>query len=233
MSGPFSFAWQWQQFELAKREDGRQIYAKIQSYQLMVALTVALGLSLFAYDALRIMSPWTYWGAAAVVPLIALSYILADVRGVVLSGVLVKKETAHLAWIAVIGAAVNLGLNYMLIPRWHMIGAAWATALSYAAYLAIAFVVAQRIYHVHYEYLRNAVVLGLAAALYLVSIRFHFSLVGSVALNTALMLVFVGAITALLDREERANFWHIGQKIAQRVPGLSRSTQRGTATEAR
>ena len=223
VSGPFSFAWQWQQFELAKREDGRRIYAKIQTYQLMVALTLALGVSLFAYDALRVMSPWTYWGAAAVVPLIALSYILADVRGVVMSGILVKKETAHLAWIAILGAAVNLGLNYVLIPHWQMMGAAWATVLSYAVYLGIAFLVSQRIYHVHYEYGRNALALGLATALYLVSLRFRVSLMASIALNGTLMLLFVGAITAMLDPEERANFWHIGRKIAQRVPGLSRS----------
>ncbi len=52
------------------------------------------------------------------------------------------------------GAALNLALNFLLIPRWGMMGAAWATA---AAFLLIALctgAIAQRYYAVDYEYHR-------------------------------------------------------------------------------
>ncbi len=219
VSGPFAFVWQWQQFELAKREDGKQIQAKIQTYQVVVSLLLGLGVALFARDALRIIAPASYWGAAAVVPLIVLSYVLNDIRTVVLSGVLVQKVTHYLAWIAAVVALANLALNYVLIPGWLAMGAAVATVLSYALSLVLCYVAAQRVYHVDYEYGRNALALGGAAVVYMVSTRVDLSLLPSLGVNAALWLAYLAGMYLMFSREERAIFRTLGAKIAERVPG--------------
>ena len=51
-----------------------------------------------------------------------------------------------------IGAALNIGLNFALIPRFGIIGAAWANAAAYAVQAGLAFRFSQRFYPVHYEY---------------------------------------------------------------------------------
>ena len=40
VSGPFSLTWQWQQFELAKKENAKDLYPKIQTYQFLFTVFV-------------------------------------------------------------------------------------------------------------------------------------------------------------------------------------------------
>jgi len=221
VSGPFSMTWSWQQFELAKKDNARDMYARIQTYQLVVAVGVGLAVSLLAKDALRIMTPPSYWAATRIVPIIVLCYIMSDIRSVVLSGILIQRATHYLAGISIVAALANLGLNYVLIARYHAMGAALATLLSYVFLLALALLVAQRVYHVRYEYLRNAGVLALATVIYIISTFIDLRLFLSLAANLALFVVFPIVTVRMLGREERAMFRQLAAKAAQRLFGLS------------
>jgi O-antigen/teichoic acid export membrane protein len=220
VSGPFGMAWSWQQFELAKEENAKELYSRIQVYQLVVYVFVGLGITVLAKDALRIMTPASYWDAARVVPLIALSYILSGVRSIIWTGILVRRVTHHLAWISIVVAGANLLLNYVLIPRYLYMGAAVATVLSYALSLGLGYVLAQRAYHVHYDYLRNALVLGSAGLIYLVSRLVTFQLIASIAVNVLFALVFLVVAIVMLKREERTMFWQLGARAIERLRNL-------------
>jgi O-antigen/teichoic acid export membrane protein len=217
VSGPFTLTWSWQQFELAKKKNAREIYARIQTYQLLVSASVALAISVLARDILRVLSPSSYWGAAGLVPLLAFSYVLADMRSVVLSGVYVERATHYLAYIGCAVAVVNLGLNCLLIPRFSAMGAAVATVLSYALYLVFVYLAAQRIYFVKYEYVRNAIILGGAAVVYLVSSLLKLNFVSSVLFNLLLLGSFALLSLAILDNEERRMFRQLWALAVQRL----------------
>jgi O-antigen/teichoic acid export membrane protein len=221
VSGPFSMTWSWQQFELAKKDNARHLYARIQTYQLLVSVGVGLAVALLAKDALRIMTPPSYWAATRIVPLIALCYILDNIKAVVLSGILIQRVTHYLAGISVVAALANLALNYVFISRYHAMGAALATVLSYALLLALSFVVAQRVYYVRYEYLRNAAVLALATLMYITSTFIDLRLFPSIIVNLALFLLFPIVTVMMLGREERAMFRQLGTKAAHRLFGQS------------
>jgi len=49
-------------------------------------------------------------------------------------------------------AAINIGLNYLLIPNYGMVGAAIATLISSVIYGIASFIVSQRFYHVTYNF---------------------------------------------------------------------------------
>ncbi len=217
VSVPFSMTWQWQQFELAKRQDARQLYAKLLTYVFMVSLFLALAVSLLARDALRIMVPESYWTAASVVPLLALSYVLADARMVILSGVLVQQATRQLAAIAALVAAANLLLNYLLIPRYLAMGAALATLLSFVLSLLLAWVLAQRVFYVPYEYARNALVLGMAGLVLLAGRSLSLPLASSVLANLGLLAGFAICGLAVLGRDERALIGELARGLRQRL----------------
>lgn len=229
VSGPFSFAWQWQQFELAKRPDAKEIQAKIQTYQMFASVGLGLGVSLFAKDALHVLAPATYWAAASVVPIIVLSYVLDNVRTVVLSGLLVQRMTHHLAWISAVVAAANLTLNYVLIGRYFAIGAAVATALSYGLSLFLCYRAAQRVYHIRFEYGRNGITFAVAIALYLVSANIELSFAVSLLLHVFLMAVFLGVLAKMLEPDEKSMFRELGRNIRDRLvsvtAGLGRRLQ--------
>jgi O-antigen/teichoic acid export membrane protein len=217
VSGPFNMTWSWQQFELAKKENAKSMYAKIQIYQLFVAVLVGLTVSVLAIDILRILTPQSYWAAAAVVPLIALSYVLSDMRSVLLSGILVQRVTHHLAWMSLVIAASNLVLNYVLIPRYTIMGAALATVGSYALSVLLYYLVAQQVYPIRYEYTRNILIIGFAGLIYLGSTWFDLPVLSSVPVHLLLILAFPAAFALLLSREERAMFLQFGVRAASRL----------------
>jgi len=217
VTGPFIMAWGWQQFELAKRDNAQQVFARTQTYLLMVCVFVGLSVSVMAKDLLKILAPPAFSPAAYVVPIITLSYILCSTRDIVISGIYIQRVTSRLAAIAAITVVSNLALNYVLISRYHAMGAAVATALSFALELALCFVVAQRVYPIQYDYARSAIILGSATVIYLVSTLPKLDFESSVGVNILLLMLFVGILLMLLDRTERRLLRQYAFDFAQQV----------------
>ncbi|MBI4167044.1 MAG: oligosaccharide flippase family protein [Acidobacteria bacterium] len=219
VGGPFRLTWQWQQFELAKKENAKVMYAKIQIYQLLVSVSVGLAIALLAKDALRILSPTSYWGASQIVPIIAFCYVLDNVRSMILSGVLVQRMTHSLIPIAVAAALINVTLNFLLIPHFLAMGAAVATLLSYLAYLAMTHSVAQRAFFIRYEYGRNLAVVASAGLVYLAGTLIHLELLPSILVNLLLFSIFAVTSFNLLDQEERSLVRQTGVNLVRRLRG--------------
>jgi len=217
VTSPFSLLWQWHQFELAKHEDAKTIYARIQIYIMLASVFVGLGIALMAKDLLRVISPPSYWSGARIVPLIVMCYVLENVRSVVTSGILVQQATRKLMGISFIVIASNLLLNYLLISRFLAMGAAIATLLSYGLNLGLCYRAAQRVYQVHYEYGRNAIAIGSAVAIYLASQWVDLPLLASTLMNCSFLLLFVLVAVWLLNDEERLMFQKIGLSLASRM----------------
>nr|WP_269635116.1 oligosaccharide flippase family protein [Lysobacter daejeonensis] len=59
-------------------------------------------------------------------------------------GLQLKKRTLPVLGITLLATALNMGLNFFLIPRMGYMGAAWATAASYAALCILQFLVCPR-----------------------------------------------------------------------------------------
>jgi O-antigen/teichoic acid export membrane protein len=186
----------------------------------MLGVLIALGVSILAGDILRVMTPATYWGAAYIVPLIALSYVLIGLQYVVSSGIYIECKTVYLGPMGAFTALANLALNYLLISRYLAMGAAIATVLSFAVQLLLTLVAAQRVYRVQYEYVRNAILLGAATAIYFVSLRIEPGRASSAAAHLLLFFFFVAVSFAVLDRQERQMLRRWGLAAAQELHGV-------------
>jgi O-antigen/teichoic acid export membrane protein len=225
VTGPFTFAWQWQQFEIAKREDGKKIQARIATYQTFISLFLGLGISVLANEVLSVLAPPSYARAERVIPILVLSYVFANVRVVVSSGVLVQRNTMQMATVFALSTVADLALNWWLIPPYGMLGAAIATAAAYGVSLVLAWAAAQRVYHIRYEYGRNAAMLGAATALYLVSEwvekKGHLPLISSALIDVGLTGVFLMLGYLLLDVEERSMMGSLWQAVTGKL-GITR-----------
>ena len=87
------------------------------------------------------MIPWI--GARRALPGV---YLLTSI------GLNISKETRFYPVATAAGAAVSVGANLVLIPRFGAIGSAWSNALSYAVLAAVAYSFSQRFYPMRYEY---------------------------------------------------------------------------------
>ncbi len=72
-----------------------------------------------------------YWAGIPVIPVIMAAYVMMGLYFLELPGIYYHKKTAMNAVFIGMGAVVNILLNFILIPRMGMMGAAVATAAAY------------------------------------------------------------------------------------------------------
>jgi len=168
--GPFSLAWAPFLWSTVKEKNAKEVYSSVLTYFSLVAVFVALGLSVLSQEVLLIMATPPFYGAYKVIPLIALSYVLYGGYFILAAGLSLEKKTKYLPFIVGAGAAMNLGLNYLLIPSYGMMGAAVATVISYLMLPIGSYFVSRHYYPIKYEWGRVAKVFLAAVLVYAGSI---------------------------------------------------------------
>ncbi len=166
----FQTAWPTVLFSVAKEENAQEIYAKVLTYFLFIFTFLALGLSVFAREIVLIMATTDYYLAYKVVSLITISYLFYGLFYITAVGVSLKRKTQFLPFIVGGAVAVNLGLNFLLIPRFGMIGAALATFFSYVVLTLISSMVSLKLYPINYEYKRLWKIVIVGLSIYLLSL---------------------------------------------------------------
>jgi O-antigen/teichoic acid export membrane protein len=166
---PFQRIWAPKQFEIVKEPDAKPTYGLIFTYFIFVQLYIGLGILVLIRDVIVIIADPDYYTAYKYVPLILISYLFYGAYAFTQFGILLKKKTKYLGTVALIGGALNIGLNLFLIPRLQIWGAAVATICSFAFLFFCIFPIAQNLYRIPYEYGRLAKMVVAAAVLYVVA----------------------------------------------------------------
>ncbi len=138
--------------------------ARTLTYLTFILSFSGLVLTLFARELIDVLAPRFHEAYKAVGPLMlgAIGYGLVSL---LTTGFSIARKTGRLALMAVAAAALNIGLNFALIPPWGIVGAAVATAVAYLALTAAYYVVSQRVYHTPYEGGKIVTMLVLASGL--------------------------------------------------------------------
>ncbi len=168
--GPFELAWAPFFWSIAKEKNAKEVYSSILTYFFLVSMFVALALSVLSKEVLVVMTTPSFYGAYKVIPLIALSYVFYGCLYVLAVGYSLAKKTKYAPLIIGTGATANLGLNYLLIPDYGMVGAAVATVISYLLLPIGAFLVSRRYYPIKYEWSRVGKIFIAAALVYIGSL---------------------------------------------------------------
>ena len=87
-----------------------------------------------------------FWAARRVVPVVALAYLLHGVFLLTSIGIGIEKKAGYYPLITRPRRPTNVAANFVLIPRHGMMGAAWATVLSYAVMAALGAYLSHRVY---------------------------------------------------------------------------------------
>ena len=157
-------------FSISKQTDARTVYSRVMTYAITLLTLVGLCLSLFAPQALSLLTTPAYRGAARVVPLIVLAYLFYEVNYLISFGLDLTNKTFYYPFVVGTAAVFNLLLNLILIPPFGMMGAAVATVLSYALLPIIEYLVVRQLYPVPYEWGRLLKLALVSAGTYLTSI---------------------------------------------------------------
>ena len=114
-------------------------------------LLLWLGVTLFSKEIIMLMTPEKFWDAYRVIPFVMLAYIFLGAGSITSSGIYTKDKTYNEIIIAAIYICFCLVLNFFLISKWGMMGAAWATLLSFAFQYSLYTIIASKYLKIHFE----------------------------------------------------------------------------------
>jgi len=134
------------------------------TYLTFILCFAGLTLTLFAKELIDVLAPRFDESYKAVGPLM-LGAIGYGVVSLLTTGFSIARKTGRLALLALGAAALNIGLNFALIPSWGIVGAGVATAAAYVVLAVAYYVISQRIYPTPYEPQKVLVTVGLGCAL--------------------------------------------------------------------
>ncbi len=196
----FRTAWPAFAYSIDDDREAKRTYAFVLTYLLAFASWAALALGALAPWWTRLLTAPQYQRADKGVALLAFA-------GAVYAGYTVlaigsgRARRTQLNWVVTgVGAAVNVGLNFWLIPRYGMVGAAISTAAAYVVLFAGMTAYAQAVYPVAYQWRRVATAVGAAVALNVAARAGGLTLVPSLLLVAAYPFA-LGALGFFLPAE--------------------------------
>jgi O-antigen/teichoic acid export membrane protein len=212
--GMFDYAWRPFFLTHANDPDAKPLFARVFTYFTLGMVTIFVGVSFFIDDAVRMtvfgkqFFPPAYWSGTEIVPWVLLAYMFTGAYVVFMVGVYLEKKTQYLPLVSGFGAALNVGANFLLIPRLGILGAALATLASYVVMAGGMYLVSQKFYRVPYEWGKVARAAAAAAVAFIgVKLLGLAPLaLGAIALKAVVFVAFLVSLWPLgvIDHRELA-----------------------------
>ena len=199
----FEPAWQPFVFEKAKTADGPREIAAVATRVAIVFTVVALGLALLLPDVLLLMSHGRpeYHDAASVVPVVILGILFQGFFFLSSVGISITKEARYYPMVTAIAAFTNISLNFLLIPRFGIMAAAWATVAGYATSAAIGAFISRRLFPLQVGWSRILPALAAAVVVAAVGLVLGEGLLPSLA-RLGLVPVFAAGVWRIVFADE-------------------------------
>jgi O-antigen/teichoic acid export membrane protein len=147
----FEYAWAPFYYATVREPGAQRVFSAITTYGIAVLALMTAGLSAIARDLLEVVTGGQYTAAAGVVAWTALGVFFQGVYLMTSIGLNITRRTTYYPVATAVAAAVNISLNFALIPRLGIMGAACANGVAYATQAAIAYTFSQRFYPIEYE----------------------------------------------------------------------------------
>src|SRR5438874_5696400 len=166
----FESAWAPFYYAALREPDAPRVFRVVTTYAVAVLALLTAGLSSIGRDLAQAMTHGFFlapedprWHAfASVNTLTSIGFLLQGVYLLTSIGLNITKRTLYYPIATAAAAGTNVALNFLLIPHYGIVGAAWANAAAYGTQAALGFRFSQRFYRIDYEWGRLARVADIA-----------------------------------------------------------------------
>ncbi len=150
-----------------------------------------------------------YRPALPIVPYLLLGYLLLGVYYNLSVWLKLTDKTYYGTWMTLIGAAINIVLNKLLIPQLGYWGSVWAMVASYASMTALCYYWGQKHYPIPYQLGRQLLyIIGTMAMVYLVKCFSYASMLQATVSNLVVTMLFGGILYRLGRKQAAEAFSH-------------------------
>lgn len=152
-------------FSNAAEQNSPQLFARVNHYFVIVCCIILLGVSINLDILKYFLGNPAYWEGLHIVPVLLLAYLFLGVYYNFSVWFKLTDKTFYGTVITVIGVAITLVANYILIPLAGYEGSSFAALLCYASMAALCYVLGQRFYPIPYGLIKSLLYVGVTVAL--------------------------------------------------------------------
>ena len=173
-------------FAEEKNKNAKQTYARVMHWFVIFGSFIFLSAMLYM-DILQYFVGAEYRQGLYVVPILLMGNLMLGIYYNLSFWYKLSNKTIYGAWFSGVGAVVAISLNFILVPKYGMIGSAWSVFFAYLIPLFLSFFYGKKHYPIPYQLTSLVFYPILVTAIYLLSSYFQFGL----AVNTLLIIVFL------------------------------------------
>ena len=183
-------------FKNAEKEDNKQMLAKTMKFYTIsvcfIFLTITLFMPLIQFSFSKYSpSSATYFEGVGIVPILLMANIFLGIYFNISTWYKITDKTYVGAFISIVGAAITIVMNIVLVPKIGYFGGAWATLACYATMLIIGYITEQKYYPIPYDYKRILFYLAIAVGFYFVLQFLILPMQFSLFINTIIAFCFL------------------------------------------
>lgn len=192
---------------IADQPEAKQVNRTVYNYFILFGVVLGSAVIIFAKELFYIFIDKLYFASNKVVFAGVISAFLYGIFNIVNVHFYSHKRAKNITLAVLIGAGLNIVLNYFLIPLFGIYGAGLASIMSYLAILCINIAVSAKLFNTKYNYLYflgGSFVLGSMAA-----VNFFISLSWKAFIIKFLLLMFtlIFFFRKLLKNNQLKNMW--------------------------
>lgn len=200
--GAFQNAWPKLMFDYKDRENSGIFYGKVLTYYLIAMGAIWLGIFLFSKELVMLMTAKSFWPSYQVIPIISLAYIFMGAGSITSAGIYTKDKTHLDLFIFPFASVICLLANFLLIGPWGMIGAAWATLLSFFCLFGLHTILGSKQHKIQFEGRKLATIGGAIAVVVLTVIIFPQDWSPNFGHKLIFYIIFTAFVSLVLLKEE-------------------------------
>ncbi|NVN91793.1 MAG: polysaccharide biosynthesis protein [Desulfuromonadales bacterium] len=149
---PFSKSWDPKRLEICETPEGPDVIARMFTLQLSLMFFFGLILGLEIPLMLRILTPKEFWVSSGVAFLMVMARILSYSYYQLYFGLMYAKKTNKISRIQIISSVMDMGFNFLLIPRFGILGAVITSCITYSNQCCIAFFMSRGYYKIPFQW---------------------------------------------------------------------------------
>ena len=146
--GPFAFS-------IMKQDDAKKVYTEIFSLFVIIATWLIILTTYFAKEAITLVTTPEYTQAYVVTPFLSFGTFFLGAYTLLSIGINLVNKMHIITTTTIIAAILNIILNFILIPRYGILGAAISTASSYLVSTMLVYFFSQKYYPIDYKMKKN------------------------------------------------------------------------------
>lgn len=126
--------------------------ARLLKYYWLVMFTLLIGYFVISKEVYQLIINVKYIESYNIIAIVLIGVILWGASNLLGTTIIMREKTGKMFLFTSVSVIVNIGLNFILIPKYGIYDAAVATLLSYILQFIMIFVYTQKLIFIYYDY---------------------------------------------------------------------------------